>query len=167
MGFRAMVLAAAAAAVLLAGRVEAQADTTSAGIARLRRACEGSVARVLTTSGENVRGRCGPVEDTRLVVLSEDDRVREIPFGTVEGLWVRRSGVRQGASTGALIGGVGGAAWAVLVVSALCGEGGGDDGCQEDMLIGAIAGGAAGSLTGLVVGGAIGSVTRVWVRVYP
>lgn len=164
MGFRAMVLAAAAAAVLLAGRAEAQADTTSPGIQRLRRACEGSVARVLTTSGESVQGRCGPVEDRRLVVLSEGDRVREIPFGTVEGLWVRRSGVRQGAGAGALIGGVGGAAWAVLVISALCDAG---DGCQEDMLVGAIAGGAAGSLTGLVVGGAIGSVTRVWVRVYP
>jgi hypothetical protein len=166
MGFRAIVLAAAAAAVLLAGRVEAQADTTSPGIQRLRRACEGSMARVLTASGENVQGRCGPVEDRRLVV-SDGNGVREIPFGTVEGLWVRRSGARQGAGLGALIGGVGGAAWGVLVVSALCGEGGGDDGCQEDMLIGAIAGGAAGSLTGLVVGGAIGSVTRVWVRVYP
>jgi hypothetical protein len=164
MKFRAMMFATAAVAVLVSGRAEAQGVDAPQGIERLRRACEGSVARVTTSSGEEVRGRCGPVEDSRLVVLGEGGRIREIPFGSVEGLWVRRSGVRRGAGTGALIGGVGGTAWALLVASALC-DGG--DGCEEDTLIAAIAGGAAGSLAGLVVGGAIGSATRVWVRVYP
>jgi hypothetical protein len=165
MRFRAMMMVAATTAVVLApGRAEAQGLDTPQGIERLRRACEGSVARVITTSGEDVRGRCGPVEDRRLVVLDAEGGVREIPFQAVNDVWVRRSGVRQGAGTGALIGGVGGAAWALLVVSALCDAGGG---CQEDMLVGAIAGGAAGSLAGIVVGGAIGGATRVWVRLYP
>lgn len=167
MRFRAMRIAALAAAVLLAGPLAAQAaDTTTPDVPRLRQACAGSMVQVTTTAGQDVRGRCGPVEDTRLVVQDTAGRVWEVPYASLQSLRVRRSGARRGAAVGALAGGIVAGVWVGLASDLLC-NGDGGSGCGDDVLLGSLLGAGVGALGGAGVGAAIGSTTRVWVRVYP
>ncbi|HST63440.1 MAG TPA: hypothetical protein VLK84_32310 [Longimicrobium sp.] len=164
MTLRGILLAALAAVMLGAGPAAAQEADSADAMARLRGACPGKPVRVATTAGGEVLGRCQAVEDARLVVAMDGDSVRSLPLGTVEGIWVRRSGARPGAEAGMLIGGVGAGAWVLLAASALC-DGG--QGCGGETAVVAVGGAALGALAGRLVGGAIGGTTRRWVRLYP
>jgi uncharacterized hydantoinase/oxoprolinase family protein len=106
MRLRSMLFAVLAAAVLVTGRAAAQQADTTPDVLRLRQACTGRMVRVVATSGEMVRGRCGPVEDARLVVRDTAGRVWEMPYGSIRQIQVRRSGARKGAIVGGLAGGV-------------------------------------------------------------
>ncbi|HLM67489.1 MAG TPA: hypothetical protein VK358_08180 [Longimicrobium sp.] len=166
MRLRSMLFAVLAAAVLVTGRAAAQQADTTPGVLRLRQACAGRAVRVVTASGEMVRGRCGPVEDARLVVRDTAGRVWEMPYASIDRVLVRRSGARKGAIAGGLAGGILGGAWVGLIVNVLC-NGDGGSGCGDDVVIGSLVGAGAGALTGAGAGAAIGSVMRVWVPVYP
>lgn len=160
-----LLLAVLCAAALVPGRAAAQ-GADSAGLLRLRRACAGSLAHVTTTSGQDVRGRCGPVDDARLVVQDSAGRVWELPYAGIESVRVRRSGARRGAAVGGVAGGVVLGAWVGLVASALC-SGDGGSGCGRDAGLATLAGAGVGALGGAGIGAAVGSATRVWVRVHP
>ncbi len=164
MKLRMILLAALAAVMLGAGAAAAQDADSADAMARLRGACPGRPVRVATTAGGEVLGRCRAVEDARLVVAMDGDSVRSLPLGTVEGIWVRRSGARPGADAGMLIGGVGAGVWVLLAASALC-DGG--QSCDGETAAATAISAALGAITGRLVGGAIGSTTRRWVRLYP
>ena len=167
MRFRVTLLAVLAAAVMVSGRAAAQEADAPRDIDPLRRQCAGRAVRVSTSAGGTVRGQCGPVEDARLVVRDTAGRVWEMPYNTVEGVWVRRTGTRRGAIAGGVVGGVVGGVWGGLVASALCGEGRGDVNCGDDVLLVGLLTGTLGGLGGAGVGAVIGSTTRVWVRIHP
>ena len=158
-----LLLAAVLAAAPGAAPAAAQASDSARAALWLHRDCPGGLVRVTTGAGPRIQGRCGPIEAGRLVVR-EADVTHYVPFTALEGVWVRRRGTGHGAATGALIGGVAGGVWTGLVASGLCGGG---PGCERDMMLLGLVGGAAGALTGTVLGAATGSRTRVWVRVYP
>jgi hypothetical protein len=159
---RALLIALPVALAAFApGRAAAQ-DADSARAA-MRGVCPGGVVRIVTTTGDEVQGRCGRVEDARLMVDAEEGR-RPVALADVERVWVRGSGWRSGATIGGVTGGLllGGAA--VFLASSLCD--GGDD-CGPAIFFVGAGGAAFGGLGGAVLGGAMGSTTRVWVRVYP
>lgn len=163
MKIRSIVLAAVAAAALMSGRAAAQ-ETDSVNVGRLRQACAGRMVRVTTTAGEEVRGQCGPVEDTRLLVVAQDSSVVEVPYRAVDGIWVRRSGFVKGVNGGALLGGILGGTWGALVGTTLC-DGG--QSCTGETVAFTVGSGVLGALTGGFIGGSIGSMTRVWIRLHP
>lgn len=164
MKVRAVLLAALGAAMLGSGSAAAQQADSADAMARLRGTCPGKAVRVATTAEGEVLGRCQAVEDARLVVATDGGPVRSLPLGSVEGLWVRRSGARPGADAGMVIGGVGTGVWALLAFSTLC-DGG--QSCHGETAAGTVASAALGALAGRLVGGAIGGTTRRWVRMYP
>jgi hypothetical protein len=81
----------------------------------------------------------------------------------VDTVWRATPATKQGAVTGAVIGGFALATFGVLAVSALCET---DGGCGTDVVRIGVAGGVLGAAGGALLGAGIGSLAHTWRRVY-
>jgi hypothetical protein len=95
------------------------------------------------------------------VFIADAGRVRALPMGLIDTLWVRRRATGRGALVGALVGGVP----LALALGALC-AGYGDD-CGNNVTGAAAAGFVIGGGAGALLGSAIGSVVVRWERRIP
>jgi hypothetical protein len=141
----------------------AQAGDTAVIRRELARRCPGGEVRVALASADTVRGYCGFVEDSRLLVRHASDEWR-VPLEQVEALWVRRRSSGSGARTGAIIGGVGLGAFGLFLGNGLCDAA---SGCGSDAALLGLTGAVLGTLGGAAIGGLIGHNVHAWDMRYP
>ncbi len=112
MTVRFLLAVALAAALLPAGRADAQQADTAAVSASVWTACPGAYVRVALDTGDTLTGRCGPVADGGLQLRAAGGE-RQVQLTQVDSLWTRRSYLAEatvllavaGAAAGALLGG--------------------------------------------------------------
>ena len=92
-------------AVPAAAQME-QADTLLVSTA-LWTGCPGGTVRVTTAPADTITGKCGRVEDGRLVVQTSDT-TRLVQLVDVRSLEVRKSRIAEGAALLAVVGGIAG-----------------------------------------------------------
>lgn len=141
----------------------AQAGDTAVIRRELARRCPGGEVRLALASADTVRGYCGFVDDSRLLVRHAGDEWR-VPLEQVEALWIRRRHTGSGARMGAIIGGVGLGALGLFVGNGLCDAA---SGCGSDTAFLGLTGAIVGSLGGAAAGGIIGSTMNGWDQRYP
>jgi len=116
------------------------------------------------TEGSRLEGRVAEVTDSTLRLWlatgeSSGRMMQEVRMSAIDSLWVRGNS----AATGAMVGGIAGAAGWLILVGALCGS----MGC-EDADWGAIGGITAVSVgTGALLGAGVGAAIRRWRPVFP
>lgn len=160
---RALIFAVLAAVAFAVPAAAQYRDSANAAM-WLRGVCPGNrEVLIATTSGERVRGYCGPVELAQLRV-TRAERERTVAFREVETISVRQRGSGAGATTGALIGVLGLGGTGLLMAHSLCD--GGDD-CATGYLGLGVGGAAIGGTLGAVLGGVTGRVTQGWKQIYP
>jgi hypothetical protein len=145
-----------------AAPARAQAGDTAVIRRQLAGPCPGGEVRLALASADTVRGYCGFIEDSRLLVRRASDEWR-VPLEQVEALWVRRRGTASGARTGAIIGGVTLGAFGLLAGPPLCDAWG----CGSGRAVLGLTGAVLGALGGAGIGGLIGSTVNTWDQRYP
>ena len=141
----------------------AQAGDTAVIRRELARRCPGGEVRLALASADTVRGYCGFVEDSRLLVRHASDEWR-VPLEQVEALWIRRGSAGSGARMGAIIGGVGLGALGLFVGNGLCDAA---SGCGRDTALLGVTGAILGTLGGAAFGGVVGHNVHAWELRYP
>jgi hypothetical protein len=159
----AALLGLVVAALLHATPVRAQTADTTAITTALWTACPGSLVRVATRSDGVVQGRCGTVQDGRLLVTSAGNE-RAIELVQIDTVWLRRRATGRGAAVGAVVGGAALGLFGLWAGHELCEQ---PNGCgSEPYQIGAVAA-FTGVLGGSLTGGFIGYNVTAWSRRYP
>lgn len=139
------------ALILLPASLAAQLSLDSVA----RQLKPGQTVRLHSQTGQRVEGRFTVYNpDPGVVQLNMRDTT--VAFGSIDSIWVRKSGTGTGALLGAVIVGVPSA----LIFSSLCSglsEGGG---CDQTGAVVALTG--AGAAVGALLGAAIGSASSHW-----
>lgn len=139
----------------------AQAPDTAAITTALWTACPGAIVRV-TAHAEQVSGRCGQMEDGRLLVRVAGVE-RRIDLVEVDSLWVLRTLQTEATVVLGVLGGIAGGFHANGQHPGDCFE----YGCDGERLVATLKGAALGALGGAAVGLVVGPGLSRWRLRYP
>lgn len=159
----AALLGLAVAALLHATPVRAQTADTTAITTALRTACPGSLVRVATRTDGVVQGRCGTVQDGRLLVRAAGGE-RGVELVQIDTVWLRQRSTGRGAAIGAVVGGLGLGLLGLSAGHGLCEQ---PNGCGREPYTIAGVGALVGLLGGTVIGGIAGYHVTTWDRRHP
>jgi hypothetical protein len=107
-------------------------------------------------------GMFGGTTESSVVVSPKKGGDSPIAFDDIDGVWIRKRSVAQGAMMGATMGGIGFGALVALFVNGMCESA---NGCSGEAVGGALLGGMVGAAGGAVIGGSLGWLVKRWVQI--